>query len=176
MSFPHDREPGFSLSTLVPLKTGNCSCEKCRELCLGRPGWFAPGEATKAAAELGLTLEAFFKQYLTLDYWCDATNGDIELLSPAWTPKYPPFVFVPPGQESNVGRRAAWGDAMVRGPCALLGPNGCRLSHENRPAECRWSYGCEDRSYRAQRVALVEQWKTQQAEVNAVRALIEGGE
>lgn len=67
-----------------PPVSGDCRCEKCRAGCVRRPGWFAPGEATKAAAELGLTLEEFFKQYLCVDFWCDSENGDVELLSPAW--------------------------------------------------------------------------------------------
>lgn len=104
-----------------------CRCGLCAELCLGQPGWFLPGEATKAAAELGLTLKEFALQYLVIEYWTG--NPDIELLAPRKT--------------YQVFGRAAFSDAWKEGPCALLSPSGCKLSASARPHECRLAFGCD---------------------------------
>lgn len=115
---------------------GECRCAKCAALCKGKPGWFAAGEATKAAAELGLSLPEFFKQYLSRDYFIEDYEKDNDgdhstrawVLSPAWG--------------GSNGKTIGYAHAGVKAPCALLGPTGCRLSAEARPQECRSSYGC----------------------------------
>lgn len=148
-------------------KTGPCDCEQCRALCLRRPGWFAPGQATRAAAELGLSLKAFFEQYLCVDFWCDSEHGDVELLSPAWdTSKERARLFLGgrPSPGPMNGRRATWAEGLMSGPCALLGPNGCRLSFENRPEECRKVYGCDYPECDV-RDPIVEAWRTERAEL-----------
>lgn len=127
-----------------------CRCEKCASLCQRRPGIFAPGEATKAAASLGMTLQAFFRKYLCVDFW-SAEDREVYHLSPAWTPLPGPtnwrsilagFDAARFEVQSLVGRRIGFADGFTHGPCALLTPNGCRLSFENRPRECREAYGC----------------------------------
>ncbi len=140
----------------IPTKTGACACKECSTLCHGRPGWFAPGEATKAAAELGLSLKDFFNRYLTRDYWSGDEHTDgatVYVLSPAWN--------------GNNGRTAGWGDPFERGRCALLGKSGCMLSLEARPAECRLTYGCAP-SPRANviREELVDLWALTPTELN----------
>lgn len=150
-------------------KTGPCDCEKCRACCQRRPGWFAPGQATKAAAELGLTLEAFFKQYLCVDFWCDSENGDVELLSPAWDTSKDRFssrFMREPGGPMN-GRRASWAEGFMSGPCLLLGPNGCRLSFEARPEECRKAYGCTAPTPQGVdlRLPIIERWRKERDEL-----------
>lgn len=140
-----------------PDRTKPCSCEECRGLCTGRPGIFAPGQLAKAAAEMGMTVPAFFAAFCAVNWWSDdpeAGNDEgWDHITPAWTPEaklqaaFPgmPFGFrlVPVhGGESTAGRRCTYEDGFTQGPCALLGPNGCRLSFENRPEECRRAYGC----------------------------------
>lgn len=127
----------------------NCDCQNCRHLCQIKPGWFLPGEATKAAAHLGLTLQQFFEQYLTVDYWIDGENGDTDVLSPAWdTSKFweeraKRFGAMLRGEPvDHRGRRASWADGLISGPCRLLTPTGCKLPFEVRPHECRTAYGC----------------------------------
>lgn len=92
-------------------KTGECRCAKCARLCQRRPGIFAPGEATKAAASLGMTLQAFFREFVTVNYWSDTSDedyGEVYHLSPAWlTPEVPPLN----------GRRCSFADGFTMGPC-----------------------------------------------------------
>lgn len=146
-------------------KSGPCNCDKCAALCHGKPGWFMPGQATKAAAEIGVTLASFFKSFLTRDFFVadyDADNeGDhssrVYLLSPAWA--------------ENNGRTAGYNDVNRRGACALLGSSGCRLSFENRPLECQTAYGCEPTgrvAVFAQQTAIVAAWKSEPHEFERV--------
>lgn len=155
------------LSSSAGAKTGPCDCEKCRVLCVGRPGWFAPGEATRAAAELGLTLAQFFKQYLTVDYWCDAEHGDTLLLSPAWNndAHRQRFASTARREPDMLGRRASWSDGLLNGPCRLLTQTGCRLSFEARPSECRKAYGCGGSPAKGMREGIVEMWKHERGEL-----------
>jgi Fe-S-cluster containining protein len=68
---------------LMTKKGTKASCRRgdCQSACRNKPGWFAPGEAERAAAFLKLTLRRFFRQYLAVDRWVD--TEDILLLSPA---------------------------------------------------------------------------------------------
>ena len=51
---------------------------------MNKPGWFAPGEAERAAKLFGLTFKQFFNKYLTVDYYEGYNNNnDIFVLSPA---------------------------------------------------------------------------------------------
>ena len=61
-----------------------CICPTCIKACRNKPGWFAPGEAEKAAKLLDLTFQEFFQQYLCIDYYIryDGINN-IFLLTPA---------------------------------------------------------------------------------------------
>jgi len=132
-------------------KTGTCSCEKCRQLCNGRPGLFAPTEVEPAAAEFGLTLEEFFERHLTINWWTDDPDaGDLDgwdHVCPGWNPNVIMEPFLPPRPRpysgpSTVGRRCTNDEGRTKGPCSLLGPDGCRLSFDRRPEECRRAYGC----------------------------------
>lgn len=145
------------------MKTGQCRCLKCAKLCHGKPGFFKPGEARAAAKELKLSLRAFFTKFLTRDFYVGDYDVDEEgdhstrtyLLSPAWM--------------GNNGQTAQYGDVLKRGPCALLGPTGCRLSSRTRPFECRMAFGCDPQSrdalYAQQDQAVVE-WKKNSSELD----------
>ena len=93
-------------------------------MCHGNPGWFRPGEARRAAASLGMTFGAFFKKYLIVEFWEEGFSGPTHVLAPR-------RVTQPDGQT-----HARWSDNFSKGQCRLLGPNGCKLSSENRPYEC----------------------------------------
>lgn len=98
-----------------------CNCAKCAACCKGNPGWFLPGEAEKAAEELGMTFRYFFKRYLIVEYWI-GDNGDILVLAPRRV------------NQDNL--RAGWNDNFMRGDCRFLSSTGCTLSTGVRPIEC----------------------------------------
>lgn len=177
------------------MKTGDCNCTRCASLCVGRPGIFAPGEATRAAAELGMTLQEFFDKYLTVNWWSDTSDdnyGEVDHLSPAWlVPDMNELFSKVRGMQnaqlselrsvvraafgtvekyrSLAGRRCSFGDGYTQGPCALLGPNGCRLSFANRPQECREAYACEPRPpAMSLHKKVVDQWRTENSELKAL--------
>ena len=108
----------------------DCDCDACRSSCLNRPGWFAPGEASRAAEHLGLTLQQFFEASLVVDWYEDFNGRDVEVLSPAT-------------QRQTPGARATEDDPRHPSRCRLLGARGCKLPFELRPLECRKYYGCD---------------------------------
>lgn len=108
----------------------DCDCEACRSSCHNRPGWFAPGEATRAAEHLGLSLEAFFQQALVVDWYEDLDGRDVDVLAPAT-------------QRQTPGTRADEDDPRHPSRCRLLGESGCKLPFALRPVECRKYYGCD---------------------------------
>lgn len=168
-------------------KKGPCDCAKCRACCQRKPGIFRPGEATRAAAELGLSLPEFFRKYLTVDFWESSDDrGPVDYLSPAWSGKDDPDTARASAAlakfraslgmpeldifGSNAGRRCTFAEGFKLGPCALLGPTGCMLSFEARPSECRDSYGCTSREHRElvfHKAAIAEEWRGHDEEIAA---------
>lgn len=138
----------------------DCGCQSCSRLCHGIPGWFAPGEPTKAAAQLGVTLEELFRTELVIDHW----EGGATVLAPAKV-------------NQKTGALATWNSAFERGACRFLGPNGCRLSGEARPMECRMAFGdgcsrlAESQHGPGFRDRIQLDWQSNQSEVEAVRHL-----
>lgn len=129
-----------------------CDCAKCRAGCTYRPGLFAPGEATKAAKEMGLSLKEFFAKYLVVNYYdreLGHEDGEpLDIIAPGWTPTFRIGLFglkakLSGKQEKIVGRRVTESEGYTGGRCALLGKNGCMLSYKARPEECRRAYMCE---------------------------------
>lgn len=157
------------------MKTGSCSCSKCAALCQRKPGIFAPGEATKAAASIGLSLPEFFKRYGAVDFWQQNRDPEpIHFITPAWQSSDPLLSQL---LEDMRGRHVSFAEGFMFGPCALLTPTGCRLSFENRPAECRAAYGCEPDPNLAifgvgVKEEIVEKWKAPEgaAEIDAAFA------
>ena len=132
-----------------------CACPACRRLCTGLPGWFLPGEPARAAAELGLALPEFSRQYLILDYWVGgAPHGGDQLV-------------LTPRKDHQAGQRIAeFADTFTLGGCVLLTPQGCRLSAPNRPAECRLSFGCRGATEQGiARSTIMAAWRDQPAEL-----------
>lgn len=146
---------------LVPAKgrvPGPCDCDACRSLCLGVPGWFLPGQVTKAAEHLGLSVEEFFDRYLILEYWEGPPR--IYVLAPRRV-----------GQQAPVAKYAA---AFDHGPCALLTEKGCRLPPDFRPAECLAAFRCSTHPY-AWRPAAVPTWEKDPGELVQIRKHIGRG-
>jgi len=158
----------------------DCNCEKCAKLCLGRPGVFAPGEATRAAAHLGLSLKDFFDRYLAINYYV-AETGNVDFLTPAWKPKIGSTERLlyalgagtrledrPIEDRPMNGRRVTFLEGFTYGRCALLSEKGCTLPFELRPTECREAYACErgdEARGRAQHEAVIEEWRKSSAEL-----------
>lgn len=153
-----------------------CECENCARLCRGRPGWFMPGEATRAAAHLGLELSEFKQRFLELDYWTDATGREIYVLSPRKE-----------CDDGNGYARSVWLDepedaedlfsAFLTStflgapkppdsPCKFAGESGCMLPLDIRPRECAITIGCGGpASSRNVREKIAAHWRMDRSEI-----------
>lgn len=105
----------------------DCSCAACVAACQRTPGWFAPGEAERTAALLGMEFDAFRTTYLICDYWV----GGAKL----WSPRK---VGVDVGRDT-----ASWGGAFRDAPCIFLDDQGRCKIHAAKPWECRHTMACE---------------------------------
>jgi hypothetical protein len=150
------------LSWLRRKQRTDCACEACRSSCENRPGWFAPGEATRAAQHLGLTLEQLFAEKLVIDWYEDLDGEEVEVLAPATERQTP-------------GTRATEEDPRHPSRCRLLGAHGCLLPFELRPIECRSYYGCDPSTWTDGRSrALAEAWSEQREELVLLRNARDG--
>ena len=104
----------------------DCTCEACVNACKRMPGWFAPGEAEKAAEAIGIPWEEF-KKKLIIDYWCGENETYV------WRPRR-----ITGDENSNGGHLdvASWGSAFARGVCSFLEADRCTI-HKVKPYECR---------------------------------------
>lgn len=131
-----------------------CSCESCARACLNRPGYFAPGEAIKAAEFLGLTLREFFDKYLVVDFQTDHTGLKVSyyLLMPATV-----------GEQGTVA-----GYIPKRGRCIFLNKeNRCDI-HSVKPKECRlYDHTVVKRDAEANHQMVASDWREAQQEVFA---------
>ena len=100
-----------------------CTCDRCIEACLGKPGWFLPEEIEPLAKALDLTVLQLFQRHLVVDSWLpdDDIPHKILVLSPAT-------------ERSGVGREwqgSAWGR------CRFLTPAyRCFIHSLGKPFEC----------------------------------------
>lgn len=123
------------------------TCAECQRACDRKPGWFAPGEAERAAEAQGLSLKEFFDNFLAVDYIIGDEEGwdhDVFVLSPA-----------------VVG--ADTGDmfpADPAGTCVFFTNGRCDI-HTVKPKECR-EYVCNDESSTPVRdhVRVGQMWDT----------------
>lgn len=106
-----------------------CQCSRCVKCCLGYPGWFAPGEAERAAELLGVHFEEF-KKSLIKDS-CD--NEYAEDAPYVWAPRKVGEDQAEETRDLNMKAR--------RGHCVFLVSERCRI-HEAKPYECARAYGC----------------------------------
>ena len=106
----------------------DCTCEDCVDACKAAPGWFAPGEAEKAAELLGMPFEDFKNEYLIVEYWVGGAR--------VWSPRKD---YQPKG-----GQDALWADAFKKGRCVFLDENDRCKIHAAKPYACREALLCED--------------------------------
>ena len=118
----------------------SCTCEKCVDCCKRTPGWFAPGEAERAAELLGLDFETFRERYLITDHQF-TINEDIEVLAP-----------------SGEASRADFRSSYLHGRCVFLDEHDRCQIHEAKPFECRETMGCADVQV-SRRPEIAELWK-----------------
>jgi len=104
----------------------DCSCDECVSACQRKPGWFAPGEAERAAEFLGVPWEQFRKR-LILDFW------------DAWEPIY---VYSPRQVGVDDDREVMqWSSAFATAPCVFLSKGRCTI-HPVKPLECKRAFPC----------------------------------
>lgn len=127
----------------------SCTCAECVACCTRTPGWFAPGEAEKAAELIGMPFDEFREKYLVQDYWVG--DPDIPVLAPG-------KVGV---EEQALGaqRPVSWGYAFARGRCVFLNEDDrCRI-HEAKPMECRGALACGSGDRSCDRSEIVKMWE-----------------
>lgn len=108
----------------------DCSCRQCVSACETYPGWFAPGEAEKAADYLQIPFEEF-KKALVVDH-CSAPYA-----------KNAPYVWSPRKEKVDEGIQIRTGyHQRMTGKCVFLKDMKC-LIHPVKPYECRVVMGCD---------------------------------
>lgn len=118
----------------------DCTCEVCVRACKQQPGWFAPGEAEKAAKLLGIPFGKFEAEFLVIDHCSDENAPDAPLV---YAPKK---IGVDP--EGILSERTYRRKAQ-RGQCIFLKDDRCSI-HAAKPFECRnvlacdWKHGTRD--------------------------------
>lgn len=99
-----------------------CDCPNCQSACSWKPGWFAPGEAEKAARYMKMTFREFFGKHLGIDHHM---RDDVFVLAPA-------VKGMPPG---TVYPMRPLGECVffAEGKCGIhaVKPLECRLVHHN---------------------------------------------
>lgn len=124
-----------------------CQCETCQSYCTNCPGWFAPGEAEKAAAYLKMPLQEFFSKYLGVNWWVD--DEDIFLLAPATTR-------MQPGNEYP---------SNPRGQCVFFEAGRCKI-HPVKPKECACVSHASTREEASQvHEGIAMEWRAHQAQI-----------
>lgn len=139
-------------SSLLTMVASECACASCQSACTQKPGWFAPGEAEKAAEYLGLTLKEFFDNHLIVDTWfadLRSDNENVHVLSPAYT-------------EVKSGDMAP---AVNAGPCTFFKDGRCSI-HPVKPLECRIYDHTVDRDVASENHAkIMELWQDHQKQI-----------
>lgn len=134
-------------------KRPECNCDKCQQACQRVPGWFRPGEAEKAAALLGLSLPAFFKRYLGVQWW--EAERPTFVLAPAIVDR------MEPGHEYP---------SNPRGQCVFFEEGRCAI-HAAKPHDCAFTNPClpqtDERAamLTRDRARTVTLWKRQQGQI-----------
>jgi len=136
-------------TAMIAAADNSCACRACRACCHRTPGWFAPGEAEKAAELLGVSFEEFKHRYLIVNYW-DSPSGDTFVLAP----KKLDETGTPIGADCAV---ASLGYNLRYGRCVFLDENELCSIHAAKPMECRLSFGCK--VVNGAREAVVRAWQ-----------------
>lgn len=139
----------------IEVKIG-CQCEKCKQLCIRNPGWFAPGEA-KRAIDMGLA------DQLMLD-WIDE-DPRYNITKKTWV--------LSPASDGRGGKLAPEWDEMHgdttgfflfhgsvwKGRCIFFQSGLCRIHDTDfKPAECRSAFGCGKKNSVSEHIEIGKLW------------------
>ena len=122
----------------------SCTCQSCVSACEHKPGWFKFGEAEKAAKLMGLSLNKFFEQYLSVDWW--EASPDVFLLAPANSRSTP-------GQEYP---------SNPTGRCIFLENGLCKI-HAAKPHECLMAFH-DDKEGTHWKQEAMQTWNSDEAQ------------
>jgi Fe-S-cluster containining protein len=124
--------PYWQMEEEPPHPNPALGCIRRTLCCRTSPGWFAPGEAEKAAELLGMTPDAFVREYLIIDH-VEVDGVKVEVFAP-----------VKLGRDGNplipTATRADRLYSLLRSPCVFFNGQGCKI-YGARPIECR-TYVC----------------------------------
>lgn len=104
----------------------DCQCNKCKQACQHKPGWFLPGEAEKVAEHFGVSLQELFFTRLVVDYWIG--DSDIFILSPGLRGREPGAVL----------------PYDPRGECVFFTDDSLCEIHAVKPHECSCTLACQE--------------------------------
>jgi len=142
------------------MKQRDCECDSCVDACKTTPGWFAPGEAERAAEHLNIPFDKFRDDYLVLDYWVGVTEPDTFVYTPRKefnetqeNPIRGRFGDLPPKGFHKV----SFSYGFKAGICVFLKNNRCSI-HPVKPMECRRAIPCEGTDSTRQEIA--ERWES----------------
>lgn len=129
----------------------SCQCLECQLSCAIRPGYFAPGEAEKAAELLGLTMKQFFDQHLVAEL-----------------PRRAGWMILVPASGGNKPGTVDDRDVPV-GRCVFFGKDGKCSIYAARPLECRLAHH-DHTSDENQRIhdQIGYSWQHNQAEIRSL--------
>lgn len=134
----------------------SCRCPECVECCRRKPGWFAPGEAERAAELVGQSLEEFFRRSLMVDYWVERPGvEDTLVLSPAVVG----------------GLAGGMFGFNPLGACVFLSEEGACAINTAKPMECREVFHEQTRS--DLHAEMARRWRSPEAQA-WLRVLLAG--
>jgi len=96
--------------------------------CKSSPGWFAPGEVERAAESLGMSPDAFARQFLVIDS-TDVDGERVEVFAPLKLARDGTPAIAPLARADVLYR-------TLRGRCVFFEGEGCRI-YAARPHECK---------------------------------------
>ena len=112
----------------------DCVCEKCVNACKKTPGYFAPGEARKAAWLLNMPWEQFRKLLIIGEGYVPQEGSTVECLVPR-------RINMDQGLE-----KVNQGEVYDRAPCIFLANERCQI-HSEKPRECWAALVCDKTNY-----------------------------
>lgn len=132
----------------------SCSCKSCVGRCEAAPGWFKPGEVEKASKHLRMTLEDFFRKYLSVDWWFADKD-----------PVFKKHVFVlsPAIVENEAGKVFPYENRF--GKCVFFKNGKCQI-HAVKPFECKEVYhGTSEDEGDTLHLSVAKEWNKKQKQI-----------
>lgn len=127
-----------------------CDCQNCKGACEEKPGWFAPGEAEKAAELLRMPLKQFFDEKLGVDFWAATDESDVT------------YVLAPAVKYGETGEEYSFNP---RGECVFYENGKCNI-HAAKPRECAlWDHTMENEAGLENKETIRDEWKENQGQI-----------